>query len=553
MIASAANEYSQTTINADLNSTAVPDHLALTWSADPTQTMTVSWRTNTSVRSCKIEYKSKNGQANTDQVSPRLFETSEKDPQRGRMNLYTVTLEHLKPGSTYAYRVGNDKGEWTDYHAFTTESPETLTTNRFQFLVFGDSQSGNMNVPDYNPWHATVQNAFKANPNAKFFINMGDLVEKGQYYQHWNNWFNAARGVIDRIPDMVVQGNHETYDGVDWHSTKPKYFLSQFHVFEDGPKGLKGQTYSYNYGKVHFVVLDSQAAEESEDAQGRGSAARAEAMFKEEANWLRKDLEQNKGAEFTFVFFHKTPYYTKGMRSNPLIKQILCPIFEEFHVDVVFNGHDHSLSRTYPIHNDEFMQSPTEGTVYYITGRSGAKYYPDLTPKVWDAKFHDPQDEPCYETVDLDGSRVAIRAFKQDGTSLDTYVIDKAHPEADTSLHELLPTRYNTAKDQPDIGRSVKLVVFGNFAYGRYSKAKIQNGKAYADIQTIATYVEGHYDPATKTLTVPLSSHKKFQLTDAMLADKGTKVSIDALNDLGWANHYDKKFNMVFVDLPLQD
>ncbi|VBB07080.1 Hypothetical protein LUCI_2324 [Lucifera butyrica] len=548
LASAAARTYDQTAIDIHLNATTMPEHVALTWSADPETTMTVTWRTSTAVNDCKIEYKEENGAVNTMTIKPHLFQTAATDLNYGRMNLFTVTLHNLKPGTKYLYRIGNDQNEWTGYSSFTTEDTATVTDNQFKFLVFGDSQSGNYEVPNYNPWHVTLENAYKANPDAKFFINVGDLVEKGQYYQHWNNWFAAAQGVVDRIPAMVVQGNHETYDAADWNSTKPQYFVQQFPVFQNGPDGLKGQTYSYNYGKVHFVVLDSQGEEESEDAQGNVDQAKEEAMFLKQADWLRNDLEQNKDAVFTFVLFHKTPYYNKGTRSNILLKKIFTPIFDQYHVDVVFNGHDHGTSRTYPIYHDEFMQSPSQGTVYYVTGRSGAKYYPDLTQKVWDAKFYDPQDQPDYQTVDVDGRKVTIKAFKQDGTLVDTYVIDKAHPENSTSNHEILPSRYNTKQEVPAIGDSVKLVIFGNMAYGSSSKATIQNGKAYADIQTIAAYTGGSYDAAGKTLRI---GHKKYQFTDNMLTDKGTKVDIDALNAMGWSNHYDKKFNMVFVDLQL--
>jgi acid phosphatase type 7 len=400
-------------------------------------------------------------------------------------------------------------------------------------------------VPDYNLWHVTIQNAYIANKDARFFMNMGDLVETGQYYQHWNNWFAAVRGVIDTIPEMVVQGNHETYNATDSVSTKPYYFVQQFKVFPNGPDDFKGQTYSFNYGKVHMVVLDSQGEEEGQDAAGNVLLAKEKELFEEQARWLEKDLEQNRDALFTFVFFHKTPYYNKGNRTNTLIKQIFCPIFDRYHVDVVFNGHDHATSRTYPINNDVLLQSPEQGTVYYVTGRSGAKYYADLTPKVWDAKFYDPQDQPDYQTVELDGSKVTIKAFKQDGTMVDSYIIDKGHPENNTSNQENLPPRYNTKQESPVLGDSVKLILFGNMANGSSSKATIIGGKAYADIRTIASYAEGNYIPASKTLTV---KGQIYVFTDDMLTDKETKVSIDALNDMGWANHYDPKFNMVFIE-----
>lgn len=547
-----ADTYDGTQINSDLNSVTKPDHVALSWSDDPTTTMTITWRTNTSVENCYIElYQQVNPSlkpqidSSDSSIKPELFQTAPTDKNSGQMNLFTVTLKDLKPGTKYLYRVGNDKGEWTDSNTFTTESTATQTDNNFKFLVFGDSQSGNMDVPNYDPWHITLTNAFNANKDAKFFMNLGDLVEKGQDYRHWNNWYDAAKGVIDEIPDMVVQGNHETYDAADWNSTKPQYFVNQFKVFQNGPDDLKGQVYSYNYGKVHFVALDSQGEEESEDATGKIDLAKETAMFQEQAAWLTADLEANKNAEFTFVSFHKTPYYNKGNRTNELLKQIITPVLDKYHVDVVFNGHDHATSRTFPMYNDEMMQLPSQGTVYYVTGRSGAKYYADLTQKVWDAKFFDPQDQPDYQSVEVNGDTATIKCFKQDGTLVDTYVIDKDHPENCTSYNELLPPKFNIKEDNPAIGDSLKLVVFGNYANGSSSKATLINGKAYADLQTIASYAEGTYNSATKTLSI---GGKDYIFTADMLDSNSQKASIDALNKMGFSAKYDTKFNMVFVE-----
>lgn len=540
-----ANTYNGTQINASLNSTIRPDHVALSWSDDPTSTMTISWRTNTSVESSSVEFYPVGGMTETVTAKPELFNTALTDKNSGQMNLFTVTLKNLKPGTNYFYRVGNNKNGWTELYSFTTESKVTQNGNNFKFLVFGDSQSGNMDVPNYNPWHFTLNNAFNANKDAKFFINVGDLVEKGQDYRHWNNWFDAAKGVIDEIPAMVVQGNHETYDAADWNSTKPQYFVNQFNVFQNGPDDLKGQVYSYNYGKVHFVALDSQGEEESEDITGKIDLDKEKAIFQEQVAWLEKDLEANKNAEFTFVFFHKTPYYNKGNRANVLLKQIFTPVLDKYHVDVVFNGHDHASSRTYPMYNDEMMQMPSQGTVYYVTGRSGAKYYPDLTPKVWDAKFYDPQGQPDYQTVELKGDTATIKCFKQDGTLVDTYVIDKNHPENSTSNNEVLPSKYNLKEENSAIGDSLKLIMFGNYANGSSSKATLINGKAYADVQTIASYAEGSYDFATKTLTI---GGKEYKFTNDMLDSSGKKVSIDALNKMGFSAKYDTKFNMVFIE-----
>ena len=544
-----ARAYDETSINADLNATGRPDHITLTWSADPATTMTITWRTNSSVKSCTVEYTSlDNGSETMSVVSslhPMVFTTSATDSVRGEMHIFTATLTGLKPGTKYTYKIGNDRNEWTDSHAFTTESDTEKSANTFKFLIFGDSQSGRGDVPDYANWYRTVHNAFAANMDAKFFVNMGDLVEKGQSYQHWNNWFTAAEGVIDTLPILPVEGNHETYNGRDWKTAKPHYFVNQFKLFQNGPDGLKGQVYSYDYGTCHFAVLDSQASEESRDEQGEADPEKETAILKEQAQWLDKDLAAHRNEAFTFVLFHKTPYYNKAHRANTLIKEILCPVIDKYHVDVVFNGHDHGTSRTYPIRRDEFMQNPAEGTVYYVTGRSGEKYYPDLTRKVWDAAFYDSRDQPDYQTVELDGKQLTIRCFKQDGTPVDTYVIDKDHPENNTSAREPLPLNVYAAKGNAVIGPEVKLVVFGNYAPGGPGRVAEINGRIYVDLQSVAASSEGLYDAAAKTLVI---GKKKTRLTADMLDGNGGMITLDALTGLGFSCRYDKKLNMVFVE-----
>jgi len=534
-----AGEYDDASrLSSQLNATPVPDHVTLTWSDDPYTTMTIAWRTSTDVKQCRFEYNERGaGRPSVREAKPEVFRTVDQDPDPGEMHLYSVKLTDLRSGATYSYRIGNDRKEWTETGSFTTASMETLRDNRFKFLIFGDSQSGKNDVPDYNDWHKTVQNAFAANRDARFFINMGDLVEVGQSVRHWENWFRSAKGVIDRIPEVPVQGNHETYTAKDKVTVKPVYYLQQFRVFTNGPEGLKGQTYSFNYGQVHVVVLDSQGEEESRDANGKPDPARERQFYAVQTAWLRQDLEQNRDALFTLVFFHKTPYYNKGNRTNVLLKETFCPLFDQYHVDVVFSGHDHATSRTYPLRNGQFVQSPADGTVYYVTGRSGAKYYGDLTPKVWDARFYDPQDQPDYQTVELAGGVLTIKAFRQDGSLLDQYVIDKDHPENSTSIREPLPSKYRS--------ENPKLILFGNMALGGRNQAAIVNTKAYADLRAIALAADGDYAPEKRALVLPKTA---YELTADMLTGDGSKVSIDALNGMGWFNHYDPAYNMVFIE-----
>ncbi len=247
-------------------------------------------------------------------------------------------------------------------------------------------------------------------------MNCGDLVEVGQSYAHWIEWYKSAAGVIDTIPEMAIQGNHETYPAdKNRRANKPLYWLNQFALPQNGPVGLKEQVYSFTYGNVHIAVLDSQQDEESPKFGD---------ILEAQKQWLEADLASSK-SRWKIVCFHKTPYDIKRSRNNPTIKQAFCPIIERHHVDIVFNRHDHGVAYTYPMSNDMAMPSSAQGTIYYIVGRSGAKSYPDLEKKKEDAFFYDPQDQPNYITVEVDDRRFTVRAFKQDGHLIDTLTINK--------------------------------------------------------------------------------------------------------------------------------
>jgi hypothetical protein len=386
-----------------LGQSATPDHVALSWTNSPATTMTVTWRTNTSVRAGLVEF----GKGSTLSGTARHMGATSSDftTDLGATRLFRATLANLSPNTQYCYRVG-DGEHWSTARAFSTADP---ATGKVKFLVFGDSQS----VPPYSTWKTTIHNAYKANPDAKFMVNVGDLVDVGQSGAHWNAWFAGAAGVIDTIPEMPVIGNHETTPAKG--DRRPAYWLAQFTLPQNGPAGLKGQAYSYDYGPVHIAVLDSQQAEEKKLGD----------IFTPQAKWLDADLAASK-ATWKIVIFHKDVYELNPLRKSTDVKKAFCPILESHHADLVFNGHDHGIGRTYPIKNGELKRKPSEGTVYYVTGRSGSKYYSILMQKPFDAFFYNPLDQPNYLVVEIVGSKLTVRAVKQDGSLISTFFIDKA-------------------------------------------------------------------------------------------------------------------------------
>jgi acid phosphatase type 7 len=389
------------------NPSAIPDHVTLTWTGNPATTMTVTWRTDPSVTSGFVQYQI--GDALTDkalqvQADPRDFTTN-----LGASRLFTATLVDLSPKTGYSYRVGKES-HWSEKLAFSTADSNART---YKFLIFGDSQSRASGDDSYALWRKTIQNAYSANTDAKFFVNVGDLVDLGQSGSHWNEWFAGARGVIDRIPAMPAPGNHESYGSRN--TTRPEYWKAQFVLPQNGPEELKGQVYSFDYGSVHFVVLDSQQEEQKQYGD----------MLKIQAPWLEADLAASKAA-WKLVFFHRPPYGNMVGRTNDEIKSAFCPIMEKHHVDLVFNAHDHGIARTYPIKDGVIMDKPSQGVIYYVSGQSGGKTYGNLQKMPYNSFFYNPQDQPNYFVVEVMDRKLAVRTIKQDGEVLDTFTIDKA-------------------------------------------------------------------------------------------------------------------------------
>lgn len=383
---------------------ALPSHVTLTWTDDPRTTQTITWKTDTLTQDGQVQYWAvQPGKMEERRTLPAKVEQA--DSNWGTLTIHTVTLTGLEPGRRYAYRVGS-AGGWSEPYQFAT-APDR--PQRLKFMIFGDSQSIN-----YNIWHTTLQQAYRLNRDAAFFINMGDLVDVGQEYGQWNAWFNAAQGVLENIPCMPLVGNHETYSP-SGKFAMPVLFTAQFKLPLNGPDGLKGQVYSFDYGDIHFVMLDTQSGEEGRFVPD---------MLERQKLWLEQDLAATR-QPWKLVFLHRAPYNNKAA-ANGAAKTAFAPIIEKYHADLAFTAHDHVYAHTPPLFDGTPVDSPARGTIYVATGRSGSKTYSDSIAREWNNFFYNPQDEPNYLTVEKEGNVLTVKAFKQSGVLIDAWSVTKS-------------------------------------------------------------------------------------------------------------------------------
>ncbi len=376
----------------DHPSSAAPDHVVLTWTGDPRTTQTIQWRTGTGTPGGAIVY-AKKGAAplDTAAASPITAVTRQlvqptlvNDPV---VHWHTVTLSGLEPSTTYSYAVGDGKGQWRAAAEFTTAPADNVP---FSFFYMGDAQNG------LDTWGNLIDKSFAHRPDAAFYIMAGDLVDRGAERDDWDKLFANAEGIWDRRQVVPVPGNHEYQGG------NPQWYLDQFALPESSPMGELN--YTIRYSNALFIMLDSNRS------------------IGDQAAWLEEQLA-NTDATWKIAVYHH-PAYSSGLnRDNKAVRELWGALFDKYHVDLALQGHDHAYLRTYPMRNQQRVDSPADGTIY-IVSVSGTKFYEQ-------GQFAYTQfgmtNVSTYQVLDIkiDGNRLEYGAFDVDGQQRDTFVIQK--------------------------------------------------------------------------------------------------------------------------------
>jgi hypothetical protein len=217
---------------------------------------------------------------------------------------------------------------------------------------------------------------------------------------------------------MPANGNH---DGLAIN------YVLQFALPQDETAGERAQGeewYSFDYGNAHFVVLNDSAGNTLVEGAQR--------------DWLRQDLMAVDRARTPWVFsvHHKPPYSCSTNHGSDIpLRNAWQPLYDEFEVDVVFNGHDHDYERSRPIRGIRdgstdgiVAESGTNGipvdqsgTVYIVAAGAGAPLYGV------DTCYHTHVTESTrnYVLVDIDDKTFHYTAYRLDGTVLDEFEYTK--------------------------------------------------------------------------------------------------------------------------------
>ena len=268
-----------------------------------------------------------------------------------------VTVKNLEENTQYYYQVYKN-GQWTAAEKYSTKS-----FSSFSFLYVGDPQigaskgqtsvegdnmtSGNNNVStslensfaarnDAYNWDKILKEALEDHEDVSFMVSAGDQVNYAKNEREYAGYLGAE--ALRSLPVSTTIGNHDSGSNqYTLHYNNPNAFDGTNTEYTSG-KTNAGTDYYYTYGDVLFIVLDTN----------NYNCATHE-------NVIKKAINENQDAKWRVVMFHQDIYGSGKDHSDSdgiVLRTQLTPIFDEYKIDVVLQGHDHTYSRTYQLTGD---------------------------------------------------------------------------------------------------------------------------------------------------------------------------------------------------------
>ncbi len=264
----------------------------------------------------------------------------------------------------------------------------------------------------------TVDNINSKNPDG--VLALGDY----SYQSTATCWFNAISSIDSKTKINI--GNHD-----DETSSLLGSFMNHF--------GLSSQFYAFDYPAsqpyIHVLTMSTEQSTSSGSAQ---------------FNFVKNDLQmasQNPNIKWIIVNMHKPIYSSPNTCSSSScagsssVRDTYVPLFDQYKVDIVLEGHTHDYQRTFPLkYNPNSKSNPIKtstdlsnynnpgGRIFAIVGTGGINFH-GLSGK---ASFTASQQDNSFGILDLnfvnDGSKLEGKFYANlpDGGVKDQFSITKS-------------------------------------------------------------------------------------------------------------------------------
>ncbi len=323
-------------------------------------------------------------------------------------------LYNIKPG-TYEYVAGHknadgtpDLEKCTDIKSFTVLPMSAVTSaDGFTFVQTSDQQG--FNWDEYQVWKIAggLASSNKSTVNGQapsFMINTGDMTQNGNRINEWLDYFSGKSSGLDNMPEMATIGNNDLSPknlsalgfGADADKINPANitFYYTFELDEENAPIFNVNVgdyvyadlyvpslYSFNYGKAHFMCVNSEISYSTEKnifGIEEATSNNTGFIYEKVKEWCDKDIKNNGGDMWNIAFCHEMPFtiitrdlmltwydfnalqptfrgtaVRGGSRINTMNKPENAYWFSEFcqenNIRLVIGGHKHTQSTSWPL------------------------------------------------------------------------------------------------------------------------------------------------------------------------------------------------------------
>ena len=247
--------------------------------------------------------------------------------------------------------------------------------NSLHLAVIGDN--GNGEKPEYDV--AAQMLSWYARFPFPIVLMMGDNIYGSDRPQDFVQKFEAPyTALLDKgVKFYASLGNHD--------SREQRYY-KLFNM-----DGKLYYTFKAPTEDVRFFALESTYMDPAQMA------------------WLEDELKQS-GEKWKIVFFHH-PLYSSARTHGSQVKlrAALEPLFIQYNVSLVLNGHDHTYERI----------KPQNGIQYFVEGSSGQLRAGDLRKGSPLTAFGN-DTEQAFMLMEIDGDNLTFNAITKSGAIIDS-------------------------------------------------------------------------------------------------------------------------------------
>jgi 3',5'-cyclic AMP phosphodiesterase CpdA len=272
---------------------------------------------------------------------------------------HVVQVTGLLPDTRYFYSIGNaNLILQSGSDNFFRTAPLASTSRRLAFSVFGDCGR------DQNSFRTLSLRSYLNNTTsnrADLMLLLGDnAYNSGTDAEYQAEFFTPyGSSILKNHVLFPAPGNHDYGDnGGFFQGDNVLPYYNHFTVPTNGECGgvASGSKayYSYNWGNVHFLSLDSYGKETVSQFKLYDTAS-------PQVQWIKRDLAANT-RPWVVAYWHHPPY-TMGSHNSDTefdlvsLRQNLLTILERYGVDLVMCGHSHNYERSYLIRNHYGFES----------------------------------------------------------------------------------------------------------------------------------------------------------------------------------------------------